>query len=435
MHSRTIATLLVAVACLWSAEAAAQSRPPSGRLTFFGSAQSLDFHDGTTRDFSELTAAMTFRSRLGEEDGGFEYAFDARGTQYPSSNARNQRLRLYDAWAGGRMRNGRFTIRGGQMWLHDLGALGSVGGVMTEYRTHPTRAGRLRFGLFAGTEPKSFDAGYVRDVRKGGAWVALENGALRRHVLGYVTTRNSGLTERSVLTATNFVPLGKKFFLYQLAEYDLQGPAGIGSGGLNYFFTNARYTPSPAVELLATVHRGRSIDARTITEDILNGRPVDQKSLDGFLYESAGGRVTVEIVRNVRIHAGYATDRHNRDDRKFGRISAGVWASNVGGSGFDATLSDNRSKRPDGSYDSWYASLGRSLGTKVYVTVDYATSLVVVRVIDNGVTIERHPKSKRYGINGVWNMTRAFSFIATVERLQDESSTDERGTFGVIYRF
>jgi hypothetical protein len=79
--------------------------------------------------------------------------------------------------------------------------------------------------------------------------------------------------------------------------------------------------------------------------------------------------------------------------------------------------------------------LGRSLGTKVYVTVDYATSLVVVRVVDNGVAIERHPKSKRYGLNGVWNMTRTLSFIATLERLQDQSSTDERGTFGVIYRF
>lgn len=434
MYPRTIAIILVAVA-MYGSEVAAQSHSPAGRLRFFGSAQTLNFDDGATRDFREFTVALTYRSRLGDEDSGFEYALDVRGTQYPSSNARDHRTRLYDAWVGGRTRDGRFLIRGGQMWLHDLGGLGSVGGVMTEYRTGQTRAGRLRFGLFAGAEPKSFDAGYVQDVRKGGAWIALENGSMRRHLLGYVTTRNSSLTERSVLTTTNFIPIGKKFFLYQLAEYDLEGPAGIGEGGLNYFFANARYTPSRTVELLATVHRGRSIDARTITEDILNGRAVDQKMLEGFLFESVGGRVTVSVLRNVRIHAGYSTDRHNREDRRFGRISAGIWASNVGGSGIDATLSDNRSKRPDGSYDSWYASLGRSLGTKVYVTVDYATSLVVIRVIDNGVTIERHPKSKRYGVNGVWNMTRAFSFIATLERLQDDSSTDERGTFGVIYRF
>jgi uncharacterized glyoxalase superfamily protein PhnB len=191
----------------------------------------------------------------------------------------------------------------------------------------------------------------------------------------------------------------------------------------------------PRVELLATVHRGRSIDARTITGDILNGRAVDQKTLDGFLFESAGGRVTVEVIRNVRVHAGYASDRHNRDDRRFGRISAGIWAANVAGSGFDVTLSDNRSDRPDGSYDAWYASLGRGFGQRLYLTADYATSLAVIRVVAGGAEIERRPESKRYGLNGVWNATRTFSVIGTFERLDDDTSTDERLLLGLIYRF
>lgn len=435
MHSRTLAIALIIAAAIFASTVSAQSAGSTGRLTLFGSGQTLKFDDGTSRDFTEFTAAMTLRTRLRDDEAGLEYALDVRGTQYPSSEDRPGRTRLYDAWVGGRTANGRLTLRGGQMWLHDLGSLGSVGGVMTEYRTEPTAVGRLRFGLFGGAEPKSFEAGYVPHVKKGGAWIALENGGLRRHVLGYVTTRNSGLTERSALTTTNFVPIGKKIFLYQLAVYDLEGPAGLGDGGLNYFFANARYTPVRTVEILATVHRGRSIDARMITEDILNGRAVDQKRLDGFLFESAGGRVTVEVLRNIRVHAGYARDRHNRDDQSFGRISAGLWAANVGGSGVDLTLSDNRSDRPDGSDDSWYASIGRSLGSKVYVTLDYATSLAVIEVIDNGVTIERHPRSKRYGFHGLWNVSRAFSILATLERLQDETSTDDRGTFGLIYRF
>jgi hypothetical protein len=435
MHPRTFAIPLIVAASIFACGVSAQPGGSTGRLTLFGSGQTLKFEDGTTRDLTEFTAMMSVRTRLHEDEDGLEYSVDVRGTEYPSSDARNRRTRLYDAWVGGRMAGGRLTLRGGQMWLHDLGSLGSVGGVMTEYRTGATRAGRVRFGLFAGTEPKSFEAGFVPDVRKGGAWVALDGAGLRRHVLGYVNTRNSGLTERSALTTTNFIPIGKKFFLYQLAVYDFEGPGGLGDGGLNYFFTNARFTPARTVELLATVHRGRSIDARTITEDILNGRAVDQKLLDGFLFESAGGRVTVEVLRNVRVHAGYSRDRHNREDQSFGRISAGLWAANVAGSGVDLTLSDNRSERPDGSYDSWYASIGRGLGAKVYVTIDYATSLAVVHVIDNGLTIERHPRSKRYGFHGVWNMSRAFSILATLERLQDETSTDERGTFGLIYRF
>ncbi|MGZ5441192.1 MAG: hypothetical protein ACXW5U_09235 [Thermoanaerobaculia bacterium] len=432
MHAKTLAIGFVVAAWLGGSAASAQS---VGRLSFFGTFQRAELDDGTTRDFTDITTSVTFRSRLAEDRDGFEYAIDVRETAYPSSEGRDSRTRLYDAWAGGRMANGRLALRGGQMWLHEFGALGSIGGVMAEYRTGETAAGRVRFGLFGGAEPKSFEAGYVPHVRKGGAWIALDGRGLRRHVLGYVTTRNAGLTERSVLTVTNFVPLGRKVFVYQLAEYDLQGPGGEGGGGLNYFFANARYTATPKVELMANVHRGRAIDARTITQDILDGRAVDQKSLDGFLFESVGGRVTVAVMRNVRVHAGYATDRHNREDESFGRISAGIWAANVAGSGFDVTLSDNRSDRPTGSSDAWYASLGRGFGAKVYVTVDYATSLAIIRVVDNGAVIEHRPRSKRYGVSSLWNVTRVFSLMATLEQLRDDTSTDERGTFGIVYRF
>ena len=51
-----------------------------------------------------------------------------------------------------------------------------------------------------------------------------------------MTIRNQGVTERNVLSTTNFLPFGREFFLYQAAEYDLTGPGGIGSGGLAYFF-------------------------------------------------------------------------------------------------------------------------------------------------------------------------------------------------------
>ncbi|HET8773757.1 MAG TPA: hypothetical protein VFP80_08200, partial [Thermoanaerobaculia bacterium] len=426
---RTKLTLLLGAAILIAGPALAQS---TGRLTFFGTFQHSSFDNGTSRDFSEFSTAVVYRSQIGEDAGGLEYALDLRSTAYPSSEERDPRTRIYDAWAGGRIANGHLTLRAGQMWLHELGALGSVGGVMAEYRGHETAVGRLRAGLFGGAEPKSFDTGFVTDVKKGGAWIALDGRGMRRHVLGYVTTRNSSLTERSVLSTTNFLPLGPRVFLYQLAEYDLKGPGGTGGGGLNYFFANARYTASRRVEILATVHRGRSIDARSISDDLLNGRPVDQKTLDGFLFESAGGRVTVEVLRNVRVYAGYARDRYNREEQSFGRISAGVWAANVAGSGIDITLSDNRSDRSDGSYDAWYASLGRGFGSRVYLSVDYSTSLAIVHVLDGGTIVERRPRSRRYGMSGIWNITRMFALTMTLEQLRDDTADEDRGTVGLI---
>ena len=97
-------------------------------------------------------------------------------------------------------------------------------------------------------------------------------------------------------------------FIYQAAEVDLSGPGGEGSGGLTYFFVNARVAPAKRADIQFTYHRGRSIDARSITDDLLNGRPVPAKTLDGFLFESIGARLTVEVAKGVRVFAGYGQD-------------------------------------------------------------------------------------------------------------------------------
>ena len=83
-------------------------------------------------------------------------------------------------------------------------------------------------------------------VSKYGAYVALDGDAARRHVLSFVTLRDSGLTERSVILFNNYLPLGRKFFLYQAAEYDLLGPAGQGSGHLTYLLRQRPIFSRPA---------------------------------------------------------------------------------------------------------------------------------------------------------------------------------------------
>ena len=58
-----------------------------------------------------------------------------------------------------------------------------------------------------------------------------------------------------------------------------------------------------------------------ITQDQIDGRPVSPSALQGLVFESVGGRVSVEVVRNVRIFGGYARDTNNQDDlaTKLGR--------------------------------------------------------------------------------------------------------------------
>ncbi len=302
-------------------------------------------------DYNELNASVTVHTPPRDSDG-VEFSLDARGSEYPSVSNRDPRMSVYDAWVGGRIANGKVALRLGQMYLNDLGALGGLGGAALE-----AKAGRVRFGLFGGLEPKGFDVGYVPDVRKGGAYVAYDGDRGWRNVLGFVTVRNQGLAERNVLSTTNFIPVGREFFLYQAAEYDLTGPGGMGKGGLAYLFATARWAPVRAFEIQGLYQHGRSVDARTITLDQLAGRPVDAKSLDGYLFDSMGGRVTVEFARGWRVWGGYYKDKNNSDDIDSNRWQFGLSAINVLGSGFDVFASDNRTLRPGSStYDAWYFS-------------------------------------------------------------------------------
>ncbi len=422
---------IFAIFLVWGAPAAAQSALDWGRVAVFGQVLRSKNLDGSTNAYNELNASVTLHTPARDSDG-IDFSIDARASEYPSVANRDSRVSIYDAWVGGRVANGKVAVRLGQMYLNDLGALGGVGGVSLE-----AKAGKVRVGLFGGLEPKGFDAGYVSDVKKGGAYVAYDGERGWRNVLGFVTVRNLGLVERNVVSMTNFIPVGREFFLYQAGEYDLTGPGGTGKGGLTFVFATARWAPTRTFEIQGQYQHGRSIDARSITLDQIAGRPIDAKSLDGFLFDSMGARVSVEALRGVRVWGGYYQDKNNRDDITANRWLFGMSAMNVLQSGFDVTATDNRTIRPGSStYDAWYFSVGRSLGSRLYVTADYSTSLSVLQLTDSGgLTVVNRPSSRRFGLSGIFNLSRSFSIMVTGEELIDDSTTENRGLLGLTYRF
>ena len=440
MKHRTLRFALVALGALAAPSGARAQSGGWGRVSLFLQGGQSRPADGSA-SFSSNEAVTTLTLKSGEpEENGYEYGFDARGASYGTGGQdRQNRFSLWDAWVGGRFASGQVGLRLRQQWITELGGLGSVGGALVEWRGKKGKGRRKlrpRFGLFGGVEPKGWEAGWVSGVKKGGAYAALDGEGGQRYVLGFVTIRNSGLTERSVLTTTNFIPVNKDLFFYVAGEYDVAKPGGQADAGLSYAFVNARWAVSSTVELQGLYHRGRSYDARTLTQDQIDGRPVDPRLLTGFLYESAGGRVTVEVTRGVRVYAGYASDRGNREDGSTGRISAGFYAGNVFRSGVDVTLSDNRINGPTTTYDSWYASVGRSFGGKVYVSLDYATALSVLRFTgSDGIVVESRPQTKRFSLNGSANVGRKVSLLFSAERGTDDFATNLRGTLGLSVRF
>jgi hypothetical protein len=190
------------------------------------------------------------------------------------------------------------------------------------------------------------------------------------------------------------------------------------------------------IELQGVYHRGRSIDTRTITLDQLNGRPVSARALEGWLFESAEGRVTVTLFKSFRVFGGYAQDRNNSDDAATDRFSFGFFTSNLLRTGLDVHVSDYRIDRPTSSCDAWDVSVGRNVTPRVYLTFDYSNSLAVLQVTSlGGFQVEQRTRTTRYAITGLVNLNRWFSLLLSGERLRDGSLIQIRWLSGLTYRF
>jgi hypothetical protein len=416
----------------------AATNPRWARVSIFATAAQRSFTGGGDDLFSELVAKLTLRSTAGA-DGGIEYEIDARVAGYPSVEGRKERVSVYEGYIGWKAGGGLFGIRAGQVWLDELGALGSLGGLAAEVRPvrHlPMGLGELRIGAFAGLEPRIFEAGYLTDVKKVGGYLSIDGPAARRHVIGYVHIRNRDLTERSVLVFSNFIPVQRLISIYQAAEYDLRGPAGQGSGKLTYFFSNVRFSPSRILELQGIYHHGRSIDARRIADLVHSGQPVDEASLDGFLHESIGGRLTLRFLPSLQVFAGYAQEKTGAQAEKRDRLTLGLFASNLFKSEFDLRITDTRFAQDGGSsYDAWFVSLGKTFGRSVYLEGFYNSSISVLRYFGGDIGIVRRPRTDRFGCSSNIYFTRSVSLLLTLERTSGDDLSETRLLAGFSYRF
>lgn len=410
---------------------------PTGRIAVYASGARATTAGGPATSYGDVMTAVSY-SFLDRETDGVEYGLDLRHSAY-TIEGRDPRVSVYTGFVGARLAGGHASVRAGHLWIDDLGGLGSVAGGQIEARSGDIPAsglGRWRGGVFGGLDPNLYTYGYGEGVRKLGGYAVLEGTRGRRHVAGYVNVHNGDLTERSVLSVANFVPAGP-VYIYQVAEYDLSPVAGgRGHDGLTYLFSTARWVVHPRVELQGTASRGRSVDARGLSDDIQAGRPVTQQSIDGLLYESVGGRVTAEVLPRVRAYVGYSRDKNNRDDVPAARWTAGGFASNLLGSGVDLTVSNSRMTRSSGSFHSTFVSAGREIAGRVYATAEFSTALSQVRFVrGDGLVVDTRPSTKRFGGNATVQLWRSMSGYVSLERTLDGDDYREwRALTGITFR-
>jgi hypothetical protein len=141
------------------------------------------------------------------------------------------------------------------------------------------------------------------------------------------------------------------------------------------------------------------------------------------------------VVPHVRLNAGYSSDRTNSTDARTRRYQIGGNAWNL--LGFDVYVTRSSISGTTRTYSAWDASVGRNITARLYLTGDFSTNLSSVRLIDDRglFTLEHRPRTRRYELSALTNLTRHYSLLFTVDCTQDSEVTEQRFLGGLTVRF
>jgi hypothetical protein len=163
---------------------------------------------------------------------------------------------------------------------------------------------------------------------------------------------------------------------------------------------------------------------------------VSESALEGFLFESIGGRLTLRFVPGLQVFAGYAQDKTNQQDEKRDRVTLGFFGYNLFKTGFDLRITNSRfSQAGRSSYNSWYISAGRTFGRGLYLEGYYSSSVSVLRYFGGQVQVETRPHTDLFGLTSNFIITRRASLLLTLERTSGYFPSELRALSGISYRF
>ncbi len=111
-------------------------RGPWGRVSFYSNSANVTAPNAPGAAQTEFISSVVYRSPERVDDG-LEFGLDIRHSRFTSED-REAHTSIYDAFAGVRFNEGTMAVRGGHMWINDLGGLGSVAGALFEVTQGPT---------------------------------------------------------------------------------------------------------------------------------------------------------------------------------------------------------------------------------------------------------------------------------------------------------
>jgi len=185
-----------------------------------------------------------------------------------------------------------------------------------------------------------------------------------------------------------------------------------------------RFVPVRRVELQGSYHHGLSSTPARLTDNQPERAPDRPAPARWFLFESLVGRVSVDVFSTLRVYAGYGREKGTTRTRRRTGSRSGLRVDVLAPDSICGR--DNRISHLTGAAGiTTPVRLPRSsIGRSVYLTVEYDTSVSIVRFTDSGgVIVESQPKTRRYALTSVCPHLPAHLPAPDTEDLRDNTPT------------
>ncbi|MEW6382001.1 MAG: hypothetical protein AB1611_20690 [bacterium] len=382
------------------------------------------------------TRFMLKSVRLPVEGLGMETDFRYR---YYNSEWKRSLKALYEMAVFHRPSAEGIYWKGGRFNLYDLSGIGELDGVAAGWSFSRNFLG----GLYRGSEPDLTEIKTDTDYRKTGLFLNYHQPGGFQAIGSWNQITYAGLRERTFLYDQLFVPLWKRIYCYQHAEYEL-GPQTEDQ--LSRFFFNGRFDLNRSISMTGSYYQGKGYDYhRMLLEKTKAGLTPATEDLEPYYwYQDLGFRLSGKPTQGQRISGHISVAQRERGGDILPRcgvsyfidgLPGGLLGERVGGGvNFSRCIeAQTIGSRRGAQTRRDMLSLEMNSELKDWLTVSLGYTNYTFQLVEEGTEIISPPDSSEYELGFSARVSRKFLIYGST-RYRVDNYNSWQNYLSLIYR-